>query len=120
MYGARDQERTADRVLLSQIGEFKEAHRIARWIEEAIQGCYEPTEIDKASRALSLELADLFMRTLAIANRHGGGFDVETFVINRYRDGCAKCRKRYCICPNYFANFDLFERETIAATRAVK
>lgn len=120
VYGPCDEIRTPDRVLLSQIGEFKEAHRIARWIEEAEQRDYPAAEIEKASQALSFELADLFMRTLAIANRHEGGFDVETLVIERYRHGCSKCRQRYCVCPDHSASFDLFERETIAATRPAK
>lgn len=117
VYGQRDVERSFEQVLLSQISEFSEARRISRWLENARTNSYPASEVGKAQQALSLELADLFMRTLAVANRYEGGFDVETLVLDRYRDGCSKCRQRYCVCPNHAANFELFESETLAATR---
>lgn len=114
VYGIKNDGYTLDRLFGWQSEEFLEALMAIGWLEYAKQHGH-PTH--SGVEALATELPDMLMRTLAIANHQL--FDVEATLLKRYQYGCAKCRSRYCVCPDSMADFELFELEVLATTRPV-
>lgn len=117
VYGIKNSDLVPDRLLGWLNEEFLEAFIVIGYLEYAKA---HGRQIESALEALAGELPDILMRTLAIANRHEGGFDVETLLLRRYQHGCALCQQRYCICPDSMGDFGLFEKEVLTGTRPTK
>lgn len=115
VYGLKNANLSLDRLLSWQNEEFLEALMAIGWLEYAKQHGHSTNSGDEA---LATELPDLLMRTLAIANHQN--FEVETLLRERHRYGCAKCQKRYCVCPDSMQDFGIFEQEVLATTRPTK
>ncbi len=115
VYGMKNSTLSSDRLVAWQGEEFLETFIAIGWLEYARTHSL-PTH--SGVEALAQELPDLFMRTLAIANHQV--IDIETLLIERYRNGCAKCQERFCICPDTTGDFELFEQHTLAGTRPAK
>jgi len=65
-------------------------------IEEIGELAKEIRKSDKKNEAMEAEFADVFAWLCSKANLYG--IDIEKCVINKYENGCPKCRKNPCEC----------------------
>lgn len=114
IYGRKTVQTSIQQLLNWQAEELFELTANIAWRSQST-----PDEKSQAEvrQAIAEELADTFMRTLAIATRRR--VDVESGVINVYGSGCWRCKQRYCACTASAEVFDNY-REMAAATRPAK
>lgn len=124
VYGPRNKELSPNLVSDRLNGwlneEFFEAFIAIGYLEYASQYKYPDTATTQALNELHGELPDIFMRALALANHCSKPFCVETNLVQHYQQGCPKCHKRHCVCPDSMEDFGLFEQNVLAATGPIK
>jgi len=95
LYGAKNRERGVDNVLNRLV---KEVHEILTLALKARNGTFRESLV-RLEAEFAYELADAIAWTIATANVLG--VNLETAFIERYKDGCCRCKELQCVCT-YF------------------